>query len=138
MYPKVIVGVNSVRIVSVGTQGPVGATGPSGSTAPPVNFSFGDASPAVISSGQPGQTILQISVNVLVPFDGAGASLSIGTLASPALFVESSQLDLTIVSEFEVNVGKSLPPNTDIVATINPGTGATSGSGWVLVDRVSS
>lgn len=134
--PTVSVDSAGVTVVSVGTQGPVGATGPSGSSAPPVNFSFGDASPMVVSSGQPAQMILQITVNVVTAFNGLGASLSIGTLASPSLYVDSAQLDLAVESEFEINVGKSIAAATDIVATITPGAGATTGYGWILIDRV--
>lgn len=136
MSPTVVVDYSGITVVSVGTQGPVGATGPSGSSAPPVNFSYGDASPRVISSGQPAQMILQITVNVTTAFNGVGASLSIGTLALPSLYVDSAQLDLAVESEFEITVGKTIAAATNIVATITPGTGATAGSGWILVDRV--
>jgi hypothetical protein len=134
--PTVIVDFTGVTVVSVGTQGPTGATGPSGSSAPPVNFSFGDASPMVISTGQPAQVILQITVNIVAAFNGAGATLSIGTSASPSLYVTAQQVDLATETEFEVTVGKSIAANTDIIATITPGTGATAGAGWILVDRV--
>jgi hypothetical protein len=134
--PTVIVGSNGITVVSVGTQGPTGATGPSGSTAPPVNFSFGDASPLVISTGQPAQVILQVTVNITEAFNGAGATLSVGTPANPSLYVTSRQVDLETEAEFEVTVGKSIFANTNIIATITPGTGATTGAGWVLIDRV--
>lgn len=134
--PTVIVDFTGITVVSVGAQGPTGATGPSGSSAPPVNFAFGDASPMVISPGQPAQVILQITVHIATAFNGAGASLTVGTVASPSLYVESSQLDLAVETEFQINVGKNMTAATDIIATITPGTGATTGAGWILVDRL--
>lgn len=136
--PTVTVSQSGVTVVSLGIQGPPGAAGPSGAAAAPVNFSFGDASPAVISSGQPAQIILQINVNVITPFNGVGASVSVGTVASPSLFVASSQLDLSTATEFEITVGLPLAANTNIIATITPGQGATAGAGWILIERVAS
>lgn len=134
--PTVIVRPDNITVVSVGTQGPVGATGPSGSSAPPVNFAFGDASPAVISTGQPAQVILQITVHITTAFNGLGATLTVGTVAAPSLYVDASQLDLALETEFEITVGKNIAASTDIVATITPGTGATTGAGWILLDRL--
>lgn len=136
--PQVLVTEDGVTVVALGIQGPPGAAGPSGAAAAPVNFAFGDASPAVVSSGQPAQVILQINVNITIPFNGAGAKLSIGTVTSTSLYVASSQLDLSVATEFEITVGKAIAANTDIVATIMPGAGATAGAGWILVERVSS
>lgn len=134
--PRVVVDSTGVTVVSIGTQGPVGATGPAGTSAPPVSFSFGDASPVVISTGQPSQVILEITVNVVTAFNGLGAALSVGTSAFPSLYVTSQQVDLATEAEFEVSVGKTVAANTDIIVTIDPGTEATVGAGWVLVSRV--
>lgn len=122
----------TVQVVTVGFQGPAGGGGGVDTTPVPVNFAFGDASPRVILPGLAGKIVLAVNINIATPFNGAGASLSVGTLASPELLVAPTQLDLSVATEFEIDPNVSFPTATDIYLTLSPGAGATQGAGWLV------
>lgn len=118
-----------IELIEVAEQGAPGAPGGFNS----INFAYGDATriilPAVV-----GKVVLAVNVNITTPFNGVGAQLSIGTLASPALLVASAQLDLSVATEFEINPNVRFGTATDIYLTITPGAGATQGAGWLVAE----
>lgn len=131
--------------VQIGTPVPPPAPGPlpspgsnAGNSSQPINFSHGDASPRIALSLLTNQTVLQVNINVVEPFNGAGASFSLGTFAQPDLLVAPTQIDLGIPTEFDINPNVLLTAPTDIVLTVIAGIGATQGSGWLVIERVAS
>lgn len=98
-----------------------------------INFAYGDANRIIIPALTT-KIVLAVNINITTPFNGAGASLSIGTLASPALLVAPTQLDLSVATEFEINPNVKFTTPTDIYLTITPGAGATQGVGWIVVE----
>lgn len=123
-----------------GATGPVGPPGAQGlpgvdgadTSAPGVSFSFGDATPVLIASLAVGRRISLARIDVYAPFDGLGASLSIGTLDSPELLMGVTLNDPKQAAGFEAV--PMLPiPASDLYLFITPGSGASAGSGHVLI-----
>lgn len=112
-------------------QGPPGPPGPSGSTID-LPFSWGDASPSPI--GAVSGLIVAASIIITTPFDGVGASLTIGTLGSPALIMPADSNYPGFASRYEVNPG--LFVSGQLYLTIDPGAGATQGAGRVYLEVI--
>lgn len=115
--------------------GPAGPVGPAGSTVPTLNFSYGDASPVLGVLMLTGQRLYSVRLTVDVAFNGAGPSLSVGTLASPNLFADSAVIDPTAVAVFEFSPQTLFLVDTSVYLFITPGAGATAGSGSVILQR---
>ncbi len=131
--------------VQIGTPVPPPVPGPApspgsnaGNSSQPIAFAFGDASPRAVLALLSNQTVLQVNLNITEPFNGAGPSFQLGTFAQPDLLVSSQQVDLALPTEFEINPNVRLIAPTDIVLTLNPGTSATQGAGWFVIERVTS
>jgi hypothetical protein len=113
-----------------GLRGPPGVNA-SGAVAP-IDFTYGDASSAIYTPGQAG-TITLARVDVQTSFDGAGAQLKLGTVASPESILAAAQNDPSTVGEFENTPDVHLSSTDSVFLTIVPGAGATQGSGSVLL-----
>lgn len=121
-----------VVLLEVIEQGPPGPQGLDGSAIAPINFAYGDANRIIIPAST-NKIVLVVNINITTPFNGVGASLSIGTLASPALLVAPTQLDLSVATEFEIAPNMKLITPTDVYLSITPGAGATQGAGWIVI-----
>ena len=125
---------SAISYAFVGTQGPAGAFVAAQSPLVAVPFSFGDASPAVVLSISAAQYIAAASIVINVPFNGAGAALSLGIVGAPQLLIAAAQVDPASAYEYETNPNVSVGSN--IILTITPGAGATQGSGVVLLEKI--
>lgn len=138
---KTVTGLTSeatpVRVSSPGPQGARGIPGSSGSgLIAPINFSYGDSSPANILVFSETSEVMSLSLQIEQPFDGAGAALSLGTAANPQeLFAEAEVLPGTAAT-FEFSPRIEYPAGTVLVLTITPGAGATQGSGQLVISTV--
>jgi hypothetical protein len=99
-----------------------------------VNFSFGDSTPKIILTNTALKTVINASIVIETPFNGLGANLSLGDMVLNNKFINTSQNDPTISCEFSTNPNNTT--NTNIILTITPGSGATQGSGFVLLDII--
>ena len=124
------------QLVSIGGQGPKGADGRNGidgSGALALNFSFGDATPALITTAPAGKMVYRVELYIDEVFDGVGAEVTVGDAGNPARLMNASENDLTQVCANETNPGEVYGTDTGIILSITPGSGATQGSGIVLV-----
>lgn len=119
-----------------GAAGPAGSAGPVYLAAPPIGFSFGDASPRVFPAADAARLVLSVSVNIVTPFDGVAPSLRLGTLEQPELLVAAAQIDLGSTTEFEFSPNRVLAAAQGFVLTLAPGAGATQGSGWIVIEQI--
>ena len=119
-----------------GPKGEPGAAGPVYLAAPPIGFSFGDASPRVFPAADAARLVLSVSVNIVTPFDGVAPSLRLGTLEQPELLVAAAQIDLGSTTEFEFSPNRVLAAAQGFVLTLAPGAGATQGSGWIVIEQI--
>lgn len=124
--------------VGVSTPGVQGPRGPSGDeTADSVDaFSFGDASPATLMVLDSAVLGLRVALTITTPFNGAGASIAIGTTASPALILPPERSDPTESTTFETKYMGPLPALTAITLTLTPGFGASQGAGVVVIEPI--
>lgn len=120
-----------------GPKGEPGPAGPLNLAAPPIGFSFGDASPRALPAADLAKLVLAVSVNIVTPFDGAAPSLRLGTAAQPELLVAAAQIDLATATEFEFSPNLVLAAAQGLVLTLTPGAGATQGAGWIVIEQIS-
>jgi hypothetical protein len=123
-----------LRVVSRGPQGPKGDTGAS---LPPVSFAYGDSSPVLVFTLAVDTEIIVASLQIFTAFNGSGASLRLGTVASPGCLLDTSQNDPTAVGVYKTNPHVNLVAGTAVKITIVPGGGATQGSGQVVLEAAS-
>jgi len=97
-----------------------------------VAFAYGDASPAVIATFT--GLVLATAIVITVPFDGVGASLQVGDAAVSDRLLLTAQVDPTTVATYEADRPYTYSSETQILLTINPGSGATQGAGYVVLE----
>lgn len=125
-----------VEVVSRGRQGPPGANGANGDGQyPVVGFAFGDASPAPVLTINPASAaeIVLVQLEIEEPFDGAGATLTVGTAADPDLLMAADQVDPSTTAVFEASPRVALAGGAEVQLTITPGVGASQGRGKLVI-----
>lgn len=95
-----------------------------------VAFSWGDATPALIYTYT--GTIFGASIVLQVPFDGVGAALSLGDSGNNGRLIAA--IDPTIAATYSTSPAHTYASSTQIRLYITPGTGASQGSGFVLLE----
>ena len=134
--------VPQINLVTLAEQGPVGVKGdrgvigpegPSGSLDPVINFSWGDATPALLKIVPAGSRMLMSRLYLDVPFNGFGATLSLGTLANPSLLWGWPTMDPTVVATYEVKPNLVFGVDTSIFLFVSPGQGGSQGSGSAML-----
>ncbi len=116
-----------LEILSIGMQGPPGVSG----TMFPVNFAFGNATPALLTTIPAGKRVYSVELFVETAFDGAGASLSVGPLAAPQELMATTENNPAALAVYETSPDKLYIMDTAIYLHITPGAGASAGNGQV-------
>ena len=96
-------------------------------------FSYGDATPKLITSIG-GAHITTAQIFIATTFNGVGAALQLGDAGDLDRLITTQQVDPTRLGEFETNPWHFYASNTQILLTINPGSGASQGSGYVYLE----
>lgn len=99
-----------------------------------VAFAYGDASPSKLFTIPAGKTVFTCIVVIQQAFNGTGATLKVGDSNQDDRLMSTDKNDPSIVAEFESNPGYTYSTPTELILTINPGSGATTGSGYVLIE----
>lgn len=134
---RITVASPKVQIVTAGKVGPSGPVGPQGAAGTPrieVFFSFGDATPLVLFTAIAGKLIERITMFVESAFDGESPMLTIGDADNPTLLMDSSENDPTEEAAYQVTPNFFYESNTQVLLFINPGLGASQGSGLVVIE----
>ena len=118
-----------VEVVGVGIQGPPGP-----GILAPINFAWGDATPALLLTAVAGKRIYVVEIILFTAFNGAGAALSVGPLAAPAELMSASENNPAAVASYETNPDKLYASQTAIYLHITPGSGASAGAGQVRLE----
>jgi hypothetical protein len=129
----VVVHQTELQLLTVGEQGPAGPPGLSGSAPPGVPFGFGDASPSLVHTFAASAMLATLQLVIEEPFDGVGAALRLRT-DDGLVLMEADQNAPGIPAMFETTPATQLPAGTAIYLEINPGAGATTGAGQVLLN----
>jgi len=123
---------DSVRVCSPGIQGPRGQAG-QGVGLPPINFSYGDATPKLLYTALAACVIDLSQIIIRNAFNGVGASLSIGTAGDNSAVMSVSTNDPAMVQTFEASPDLIMAIGDALYLYITPGAGATVGNGQVLL-----
>lgn len=121
-----------------GVPGPAGASGSAGSDPGRVvvPFAYGDATPQPVFTAPAAGTDLLVRLVVDTPFNGAGATLQLGTTSNPGLLMPANYNDPTTAATYEAAPDATLASGEQIVLTITPGAGATQGAGRIIFDSI--
>lgn len=128
----------TVEIITAGPQGPQGEPGVSSGSGgiPPIAFSFGDATPSTIYIPADAGTFTEVRVIFDTPFNGTGAAIALGTIASPQALLATNQNDPSGTSEYENTPDLHVGAGTAVRLSITPGSGASQGAGRILLTFV--
>ena len=123
-------------VVGVGAQGPGGAKGQDGAAGTIgtiFDFSYGDATPALICTVDAGKRIYTATILIDEPFDGVGAVLSVGLPGLPDAVFPAALNAPGAVGQYEVFPNEAFPSAVSLYLNITPGHGASQGSGQVVL-----
>ena len=132
----------TLEIVTAGPQGPRGDDGADGAAGangdgqyPVIEFAFGDASPAIVLTLNPASAaeVALVQLEIEEAFDGAGASIAVGTVADPDGLMRTDQNLPGEVAVFETSPRVRLPAGEGVQLTITPGAGASQGRGNLII-----
>jgi len=112
-------------------QGPAGVDGADATGQRTFAFEWGDATPVPLLTVDAGRMVLACTVSLDVPFDGVGASLSIGDAGDDGSLFDAGMIDTSVVGSFQNSPCLRFGTDTEVLLTITPGTGASTGSGVV-------
>ena len=104
----------------------VAGVSPDGSLTLEFNVGFSNPT-AQVTSIAGGKEVIRVAVAVTVPWNGIGASLSVGTSPGGGQILPSDQLELTGVAVFEEEVFDVSGP-TPVYLSVVPGVVASQGS----------
>jgi hypothetical protein len=120
--------VRVIRAVERGEQGPPGEASEA------IYFDYGDATPAILDTPLSDLVVKSVWLTVVIPFNGTGAKVSIGTQAEPELLMAEDESDLSVTSTYETSPLATVNEGTEIKAFITPGSGASAGRCMVLFE----
>jgi hypothetical protein len=78
-----------------------------------------------------GMRLSSVTCEILVPFDGIGAGLRLGTASDPDAVFSPTDIEITEASMFDI--ASTLEGPVDLVTTVSPGSGATKGSARIQI-----
>lgn len=130
-----------IQAGQVGPRGPAGEEGPAGPAGangdgqyPVIGFTFADASGVVMTINPDSDVeVTAVELEIETAFDGAGAALQLGTAGDPGLLMDPSQNDPGDVAVYASFPRVRVAAGTELVLTISPGTGASQGTGTIVV-----
>lgn len=94
-------------------------------------LAFNAVSPIALTTLQNGDKVIKATIIITQTFDGAGASVKVGTDATNDLLVGDIDIDVTDVGTYEVFPQYFATGTTDIKIFITPGTLATTGEVFI-------
>lgn len=118
-----------IEVITIGVQGPPGVD----NVGIRHTFAFGDATPTLIFSTSSNDTVYRVELTITTPFDGIGASLSIGSQGNPLELLSTNQVDPYTIGTYQSNECVKYTSPTDVKLFITPGSGASTGSGFILI-----
>lgn len=113
-----------------GVQGIQGASGDGSAIAYP--FSWGDATPAIITTSVIGKTVYKVELVLLTAFNAA-SSITVGDSGNNSRLFNVNNLDLSEIGTYQTNPNYTYLSSTDINLYITLGGGNTTGNGIILI-----
>lgn len=124
----------SPTIITEGAQGPQGPQGPAGGATLEFPFSFGDATPATVTTALAGKLVYAVQLHIRTPFDGVGAALTVGDAAQTDRLMRASENDPFTTGSNTTAPAYAYGADTTVQLGIIPGAGATQGAGVLVLN----
>jgi len=132
----------AIETVEIAMQGPPGIQGIPGGPAGAATaiegerFAYNEVSPILYLSVPANKLVLECRVIIETPFNGVGATLSIGDSANPESLLSITQNNPFEVGGYYTTPLKSYLVDTELQLFMNPGTDPSQGSGrfFILVE----
>jgi hypothetical protein len=96
------------------------------------SFSWGDATPAIITTVTGGKTVFKVELILKTAFD-VSSNLTVGDSADNARLFNVSNLDLSQPGTYQSNPDYVYPVNTPVNIYLTLGTGNSTGNGIILI-----
>ncbi len=96
-----------------------------------LSFTYLTTSPVLLQQVFAGAVIDRAAILIITPFNGLGASLQLGTTASPGLVLSTTDVNPSIASQYESDLFVPFPASDFLQLLINP-TGSTQGEGLLI------
>lgn len=128
--------IHIIHSIEIGPPGRKGDKGDSGEAASEIKgyFSWGSVSSILIKEFAKDNIIHTIKVAVTEVFNGVGTAITIGTDADPDLLVVFGDVDLRVVGVYIISPAYKLPATIDIKLFYTSSSGASTGSGEVVIN----
>lgn len=124
---------NCFVVSTVGAQGPQGNDGDAGDGISYYTFAYGDSSPVTLETVASGKAVINAKILIEQAFNGSGASLKLGDNSNAESVMAAADNDPATVGTYETSPAKSWGSSTALRLTITPGSGASTGSGVVVL-----
>ena len=95
---------------------------------------FNDLSPITLGNVSAGQKAIEIKVLIPEAWDGAAASITVGTDTVNDLLVQMQDIDITAVGTYTIQPNYTFASNETIKVFIAPGTLATTGKVFISIN----
>lgn len=97
-------------------------------------FSYGDATPELITTLPAGSTVQNVSIIIFTAFNGTGATLSVGSAAGSYIdLMDTSEVFAEYIGTWSAYPAKNYVAATPVYIAITPGAGASAGHGQVII-----
>lgn len=96
------------------------------------SFDYGDATPKPLFTIPADKVIYSVTISMLVAFDDAAATLSVGYSGQPQALLATTDVAPNTLGGYETRPNVTLGSDTELTLSISPGT-STVGSGLVTV-----
>lgn len=108
--------------------------GGGGGAAPTVKQSITHASvsPVVVTALSVGDVVVDVYLKVTTDFDGAAPEVTVGTTATPDLFMQAGDSDLTATNTYQVTPVEEIGAATNLEVTLAGMGGATQGTALLV------
>lgn len=124
---------SEVIVLEVSEQGPAGPPGTNGSGGIEFPFAWGDASPRQIVIAAAGKLVYSVQIHISTPFNGVGASLTVGDAGQSDRLMSVYQSDPNTAGNYTAAPSHRYGTATPLLLTINPGAGASAGVGLLTL-----
>jgi hypothetical protein len=99
-----------------------------------IPFAWGDSTPKNIATVPANTTVFTSIISVTETFNGVGANLRLGDANNLTRFLDIPSQGLIADYELESNVTFTYTSSTQLLLSITPGTGASQGKGFVIIE----
>lgn len=121
------------KILKVTERGPQGPRGAPGGSIAPIDFSWGDAASVVFTADSPG-LLARCRVDITTAFNGTGATIRVGAVASPEAAMPANYNDPSAVAKYQTTPDFQMAAGDALRLDIDPGFSPSTGAGILILE----